>query len=57
MHSTYASAYDQNPARMALVVRRNRNKHPKQDRSFAYSLLVTIAAGAALAFHYLLSKA
>jgi hypothetical protein len=44
MYTRIASAYDQNPARIVSIARKNR-KRADQDRGLKFGLLVTLAAG------------
>lgn len=47
MYPRIATAYDQNPARIISLARKNR-KPAGKDRRIGYGLLITFAAGIAL---------
>ena len=51
-----ATAYDQNPARIASIARKSRKRAGK-DKAFAIGTLATVAAGLAFVLNYLFTKA
>lgn len=56
MYPIVATAYDQNPARIASIVRKNR-KGSRANRTVMFSALVTVAAAVAFAFNHFFTRA
>jgi hypothetical protein len=56
MYRTVASAYDHNPARIASIVRKNRNRVQKNGTSFL-GTLAALAAGLSAVLSHFLSRA
>ena len=52
MYPKVATAYDQNPARIRIIVRKNSNIYKKQ-KAYMFHLMITVIVGMAYAANYL----
>ena len=55
MYPIVGTAYDQNPARIASIARKNRKARTKE-KTLVFGLMATLAAAFSFAFSHLFSK-